>query len=281
MTRGAIVALAVLAWSGSALAAPDTKECIASFDKGQRSKSDGALRRAHTELLVCTHETCPAVLRADCAGVLADVDKAIPTIVLAADDGLGHDIADVKVYAGDELLASRIDGKPLERDPGSYTYRFVRGIDPPLTVPVTIRAGEKNRVVRASFPPPPSAIAKKEKPVTPPPPPPEPERSTIGWVIPSALGVLGVGSLTVAGISRLRFDSQVSDYRSENGCAPECTPSQRDDLSKTLVTSNVALIAGTSFIAAAVITWIVLAPSSARSAALTRGPQASPRAVAW
>lgn len=263
LTRTA-VAVGVLLVAGDAFAAPDTKECIAAFDKGQRSKSDGALRRAHGELLVCTHESCPAVLRADCAGVLAEVDKALPTIVLAADDGAGHDLVDVKVYSGDVLLSPKIDGKPIEQDPGTYTFRFVRDKGAPMNVPVTIRAGEKNRAVRASFPPPPGLVKKDTLPK---PPPPEPVRSTVGWVVPSALAVGAVAGFAIAGISRVRFDSQVSDDRGPNGCAPDCTQSQRDDLSKTLVTSNVALVAGSVLAAGAVITWIILAPSSPRSVA--------------
>jgi hypothetical protein len=50
------------------------------------------------------------VLRADCAGVLAEVRAALPTIVFAADDGFGHELTDVKVDAGTELLAEKLDG---------------------------------------------------------------------------------------------------------------------------------------------------------------------------
>jgi hypothetical protein len=257
--RGGAVALAVLLFAKAGEAAPpDMQTCISAFDKGQKSRSDRALRRAQTELLVCTQEACPAVLRADCAGVLASVQAEIPTIVLAADDGQGHDITDVKVYSGSDLLAPRIDGRALEQDPGAYTFRFVRSSGKSLELPVTIRVGEKNRVVRASFPVPGPPSARRDAK-------PPPERSTIGWVVPSGLALGAVVGFAIAGISRVRFDSQVSDYRSANGCAPECTQSQRDDLSKTLVTANVALGAGIGLLAGAVISWIILAPTSQRT----------------
>src|SRR5262245_39904559 len=65
----------------TARAAPTKEACIAAFDHGQQSRRDGALRRAREELLVCSQQECPAVVRADCAGVLREVDAAQPTIV--------------------------------------------------------------------------------------------------------------------------------------------------------------------------------------------------------
>jgi hypothetical protein len=88
-------------------AKPDMKTCIAAFDQGQRSRSDNELRRARTELLVCTQESCPAVLRADCAGVLRSLEADVPTVVFATADGDGHDISDAAISAGGETIFKR------------------------------------------------------------------------------------------------------------------------------------------------------------------------------
>ena len=85
-----VVALACSTAPRAALAdeaPPDKETCVASFDRGQKAQSDRALRRALHDLIVCAQESCPAVLRADCAGVLAEVRSALPTIVLAAEIG--------------------------------------------------------------------------------------------------------------------------------------------------------------------------------------------------
>jgi hypothetical protein len=132
-------------------AKPDTKACIAAFDRGQRAQTSKELRRAQTELLVCTQESCPAVLRADCAGVLRSVQAALPTVVLAADDGEGHDV-DASVRAGSDTIADKLDGRAIELDPGTYDLRFEHAGADPVTVHVVLREGEKNRVVRATFP---------------------------------------------------------------------------------------------------------------------------------
>lgn len=256
--------------SATPAARPDTKACIAAFDQGQRARSDLQLRRAQAELLVCTQESCPAVLRADCAGVLRSVQAAVPTIVLAADDGEGRDVADATVQVGSELVARALDGRALEFDPGTYDFVFERPGDPPVTVRVVLREGEKNRVVRASF-----ARARVAAPSAPPAPAPprapagDAARPAVGYVVPAGLAALGVAAFAVAGVSRLSFDSEVDDMRAR--CAPECTQAERADLSSTLVTANVALGVGVGAAVLAVASWFLLEPRpTKRAASLTR-----------
>jgi hypothetical protein len=251
-------------------AAPDTNACISAFDDGQRSKSDKKLRQAQTQLLVCTHESCPAVLRADCAGVLRTVQAALPSIVLAADDGEGHDVTDVTVKIGDAVVADRIDGRALEFDPGTYDFRFERaakagasGSSGPLVVHLVLKEGEKNRVVRASFPSPHKAEVAGAVPAKP------SRRETVGYVVPAVLGVLGVGALVFAFVERQKFNSSVNDDRQPQGCAPNCTQAQRDDLSSMVVTSNAALGVGIGFVALAGVTWLLLGPRPATTARAT------------
>jgi hypothetical protein len=272
-TRGAAVvasvALLILSSTAKAHAAPDTSACIAAFDQGQRAKTDRKLRRAQAELLVCTQESCPAVLRADCAGVLRNVQAALPTIVLAADDGEGHDISDVKVVLGTEVIAESLDGRALEFDPGTYDFRFERadartpksgelrtviiGAPPVVTVHHVLREGEKNRVVRASFRRKP---LERERPME-----PAPKRPFVGYLVPASLAFLGVAGLGAAAYSRLTFDGDVEDMRSR--CAPDCTQAERSDLSSTLVTANVSLGVGIGAIVLAGVSWFLLSPRAA------------------
>jgi hypothetical protein len=252
----------LLAWEPAARAAgPDTNACIAAFDEGQRARIDRKLRHAQAELLVCTQESCPSVLRADCAGVLRSVQASLPTIVLAADDGEGHDLTDATVRVGDTVVASKLDGRALEFDPGTYDFRFERasqgGAPTVITVHQVLREGEKNRVVRATF-------GKKgiEVARTPGPTP----RPLIGYVLPAALGVAGAAALGFALYNRLSFDSKVEDMRRpepDGGCAPVCTQEQRADLSSTLVTSNVSLGIGIGVLLLAGVTWFAFAPRPA------------------
>jgi hypothetical protein len=248
------VGAASLLSSAPAFAAPDVQECIAAFDRGQRARTDRALKKAQTELLVCTQESCPSLLRADCGGVLKEVRAALPTVVFAADDEDGNDVLDAKVYVGSDRVVEKLDGKAIELDPGKYEFRYERG-GKTIVVTLAILEGEKNRIVRATFP--------SSKPVVPPPPQPlpVPERSTFGHVVPGALAAIGVVGLGFAGWSRLRFDSRVEEMRSS--CAPDCSASDRDALSSTLVQSNVSLAIGGGALALAALAWFVFAPPSA------------------
>lgn len=265
----------------AATAALDKETCVASFDRGQKAQSDRALRRALADLIVCAQESCPSVLRADCAGVLAEVRSALPTVVFAADDGNGHELTDVQVYAGRELLASSLDGRAIAVDPGTVELRFESpGIAPVVTTRM-IREGEKSRVIRVSLGgasssgaegagvPKGDAAADRGPSAA-----PGPRRSTLGWVLPGSLAAVGLAGLGVALYTRLHFDSRVDELR--GSCAPDCTQQQRSDLSGTLVASNVALGAGLGALAVGVVTWFLTAPS-AHSSGTTSSSHAATR----
>jgi hypothetical protein len=270
--------------SSSAQASPEKEKCVAAFDRGQRAQSDRALRRAQTELIVCSQETCPTVLRADCAGVLAEVRSALPTVVFAADDGNGHELTDVKVYVGTELVTPVLDGRAIAVDPGTFDLRFERPGHPPLVASRTIRDGEKNRVIRVSLGAPSGGIA---------PGPPHADetplagkRDAVGWLLPGSLALVGVAGLGVALVTRLGFDSRVEELR--GSCAPECTQAQRSDLSGTVVTSNVALGVGIGAIVLGVVAWFVTAPATSSSSAGSSASRTSgvprrlvPGGLAW
>jgi hypothetical protein len=263
-------------------APPDKETCVASFDRGQRAQSDRALRRALGDLILCSQESCPTVLRADCAGVLAEVRSALPTIVFAADDGNGHELDDVKVFAGAELIASKLDGRAIAVDPGAVELRFEVPGRPSLVTTRMIREGEKSRVIRVSLAGPAGAARPEGVLDRGASPPPLARRSTLGWVLPTSLAGVGLAGLGIALVMRLRFDGRVDDLR--GSCAPDCSPEQRSDLSGTLVASNVALGAGIGALALGVATWFITAPPSSSSAgASTRATSRAivPGGFAW
>jgi hypothetical protein len=248
---------------------PSTQECVAAFDHGQRAQSDRALRRAQSELIVCSQESCPAVLRVDCAGVLADVLAALPTLVFAADDGHGHELTDVKVYMGNQLLAASLDGRALAVDPGTFELRFERAGEKPANVTLTIREGEKRRVVRVSLggADPTIPLRQGARGQT-------AERKTLGWVLPGSLAVTSLAAFGVSLYERLHFSNRVDELR--GSCAPDCTSEQRSQLSGLVVTSNVALAIGVSALTLAVVTWFATAPAPTVSPT----PAAASRAAA-
>jgi len=249
-----LVGSVLLLTSAPALAAPPTKEaCIAAFDEAQRLRRAGRLRASRAELVVCSQQECPAVVRADCAGVLREVESAQPTIVLKASDAGGNDLTDVAVDLGGTKLATSLDGRALAVDPGKLSLVFERPPWKPVTVEVVVAEGEKGRIIQAQLGPP-----------APPPPAPgprpaeAPKRTAAAWAVPVGLGAVALGAFTFAGISRISLGNDADALKRE--CGPFCSQSDRDELSERLVRTNVALGVGVTLLAAAVVTWFVLGP---------------------
>jgi hypothetical protein len=73
-----------------------------------------------------------------------------PTVIFVARDGNGNDLPNTTVYLDGMLVATVIDGRPVDVDPGNHAVKFSNGgKDEVLTV--VIGSGEKGRVVAARF----------------------------------------------------------------------------------------------------------------------------------
>ena len=265
---GSLVALATCLASSRAHAVTTKEACIAAFDDAQRARRAGQLRAARSELLTCSQQQCPAVVRADCAGVLRQVEAAQPTIVLKASDAKGNDLTDVSVELNGEKLASSLDGRAMPVDPGTLSLVFRRPPWDPVKVDVVIAEAEKNRIVRATLGPPPAEPRVVRAA------PPAPRRSAAGWGVPGGLALVGVGALVFAGVTRLSLGERADDLRAR--CAPDCSQAERDRMSNDLVVTNVVLGAGIGTLVLAAATWFILAPKSASPRA-----QASFGALRW
>ena len=245
-----------VASSNAALAAPTKAACIAAFDNAQRARRERRFGTARAELLTCSQQECPAIVRADCAGVLREVEAAQPTIVLKAADAKGNDLTDVSVELDGETLASSLDGRALRVDPGKLSLVFKHPPWDPVRVDVVIAEAEKSRIVRATLGP--SAQPDQPAPRAPHEEGPKPKRSMAGYVVPGGLAVLGAGALAFAGVTRLSLGQEADDLRAR--CAPDCSQADRDRMSNDLVLTNVMLGAGIGTLVLAAATWFVLAP---------------------
>ncbi len=263
MKRASLLVLAMASFliTSPALAAPTKEACIWAFDQAQELRRAGRLREANTELVTCSQQECPGLVRADCAGVLRQVEGAQPTIVLKAADAKGTDLTDVTVDLNGQKFTTTLDGRAIAVDPGKLSLVFSRPPWKPVPLDVVIAEGEKGRIVRATLGPPlpPAAVARTETITT--------RRSAAGWIVPMGFAALGATSITVAGLGRIGLGNDTDDMRAT--CAPFCAQSDRDDMSKRLVVANVLLGTGIATLAFAAATWFVLGPRRVtRSAAL-------------
>jgi len=125
---------------------PPTKtQCIDADAEAQSLRMSGKFLEAKKQLSMCAASVCPQLVRDDCAQRLDDVNKATPTIVLAAQDAMGKDRSDVKVTVDGVLVAERLDGLPIPLDPGPHKFVFEVAGQAPFERALVLREGEKDR----------------------------------------------------------------------------------------------------------------------------------------
>jgi len=177
---------AVLATSGAL--ADDRAACLQAAAMGQTLRNDHKLVEARVQLRVCAAAGCPGAVQSDCATWLADVEKAVPSVVLTAKSGAGQDLVDVKVTVDGQPLVSKLDGEAVSLNAGPHTFHFVGADGTSLDQSVLVKEGLKYQ-----------AIAVVLGPVPPPTLPSLPPDSggspgpwkTVGWVV-GGVGVAGL-----------------------------------------------------------------------------------------
>ncbi len=245
LNRTIFLATMLLAPAAAAQEASAEKlACISALDAAQSLQSAHKLKDARASFVACSSDTCPGVVREDCARSLLDLDATLPSVVLSATVD-GHDAADARVSLDGAEIAGALDGRSIVVDPGAHVARFERAGSAPVEVKFIAREGEKNRGVTASFviPRTPAArpvVAEGSRPVP---------------VLPFVLG--GAGLAAIGGGVFLRMNADADADRLHGTCAPTCDPSERAALGDQLVLSNVALGVGAVALTASAVTWLL------------------------
>jgi hypothetical protein len=131
--------------------ATDAKTCIDESERAQHARAAGKLREAREHLLRCGDESCPAIVRRDCAKWQSEVTELLPGVVLGAKDPKGADLFDVNVTLDGEPLVTHLDGKAVAVDPGAHTFTFTVSGQPPVAERVLVKEGEKARALNVTF----------------------------------------------------------------------------------------------------------------------------------
>jgi hypothetical protein len=220
--------------------------CVSALDNAQSLQSARKLKDARASFVACSSESCPGVVREDCAKSLLALDQTIPTVVLSATVD-GQDAIDAKVFVDGAIVEGALEGKSLVVDPGAHVARFERAGSAPVEVKFVAREGEKNRTVSTAFILPRSAMKT---------PALVKDESNRGLpVLPMILG--GAGLAAIGGGVFMRMSAASDADALQGRCAPNCDPSERDALSERLVISNVALGVGAVALTASAITWLI------------------------
>jgi hypothetical protein len=261
-------ALGVAALLATSAAHADLAACIASSEQALTLRRAGKLHEARAQLAQCAATACPDEVRTDCGKRMEAVNAAMPGLVLGAKDAGGSDLLAVEVSVDGQKVASSLDGRPIEVDPGEHVVRLAAEGLPPVEKTIVLGEGEKTRhevfVLGATSTP---AAAPAEE-------------SHGGWssrktlaVIGGATGLVGIGLGTVFGlVASSDWSDAKSAVSSQGSCtsAAACAPHQAalsDHASAETFSaaSTVAFGVGGALLVAGVVTWFT-APSSSAAA---------------
>jgi hypothetical protein len=242
LTLGAALAAVVL---GSILGslegtarAYDKRACVAASDQGQGLRIDGKLVEAREHLLVCADASCPPIVRAACAGWLLDLDKQVPSIILAARDVTGNDVLGVTVALDGSPVPDAASGRPISLDPGTHTLRFVAPSGAAVDRVVVVGEGEQRRLIEAVFRAAANPIEPSARDAAPAMAAAPPARAGAPWAawgvtIGAATAWATFGAFALAG--HLEYESAVSS------CNGRCSPERYDPINTKFVVADVSL----------------------------------------
>jgi hypothetical protein len=209
-TRGAVAILAVSAlFANEARAAPNAKTCAEAAEHGQTLRRQGTLLAARDQFLLCSsNDSCPNVVRSDCAQWAAEVLAATPTIVVDVRDENDHDVFDAKIFVDDKLASNKVDGRAVAVDPGYHTVRVEPAQGPVTSATLIAKENVKARAVVVRI-----GSSTEE---TPPPQAKEPSR---GWPWHRTVGiaaiVIGVAAVAYGLANYFSYNEKKDRYESE------------------------------------------------------------------
>jgi hypothetical protein len=269
MRVSVVVGLLAASASGAREARADELACITASENEVALRKQLHLREALQQLVVCSAPECPAVVKAECDRRLHELNDAVPTVVLAATDATGNDLANVAVTLDGVAFASVLDGRALPLDPGAHTLHFAGPGGASLDKSIVAREGEKGRRVTVVLGAPAPAVPVAVPVVTGTAPTvpvaePTPKGASLGAqrtlaVVAASVGVLGVGVGSVFGAVALSDAStQRSDCpTSQTTCAKAAAAQSAHDSSVTAGNFSTAMfVVGGAGLATGAILWL-------------------------
>ena len=249
---------------GRASFADEKAECLAAASRGQTLRDAHSLVEARVQFQACARRECPAIVQTDCGAWLDAVERTLPSVVLSAKDGEGHDVLEAKVEIDGKPLVQRLDGHAVPVNPGLHSFRFEQADGTSATAQVLVKEGKTQGVevvLQAA-----SAAATGESPgrrrrrrpreVT----PVASRRGSTQRVMGLVVGGVGIVGLAVGeGIGALDAKSKDKTAGAESGSGPGQTISQNAVSEGNAGT--VVFVTGAVLAAVGVVVWFT-APSA-------------------
>jgi hypothetical protein len=205
-----------------------TRECIDAHADGQVARGQGGLLRARSYFHSCAVDTCPQMIRDDCAKFGAEVEALLPTVVVIARSASGQDLAGATVTLDGSAQALPVDGRAIFVDPGRHVFKVVTRNGSEASVSTQIGGSEKDHPVVVVTPP--GAPIESDAPGT-------ADGRTISPLVYvfGSVGLVATGSFTyfaIQGHSREKTLQQ---------CAPGCDPADVNKMHRSYLVADVSL----------------------------------------
>ncbi len=253
-------------------------QCIDTNRKAQLLRMNSKLLAARDALRICSDTHCPVMVRDDCVQRLDELNRMQPSLVFDGKDAAGNDVIAAAVTVDGRPLTDRLDGSPLNVDPGPHTFEFVVPGLPPVIRTFVLKEGEKGRVERIVLGPAPR----------PPSSPAEPLRGTpdrvsspatesagdglgAGRISGLVIAAIGLGGVAAGSVYGLLAQSAWNDSKSEcsaANCPAAARPQAVADHSVAVTdgtVSTIALIAGGVLLTSGIAVFLASPAPGARS----------------
>jgi len=249
------------------VALADVTACVQAHTSGQREAKAGHLKAASEAFASCvSRDGCPDAIRSECADFYKTTERNIPTLIFAGLDQTGSDLIEVRVFADDQLLTERLDGRPIALDPGEHHIRYELPSGQVLESEVLVREGEKNRIVSLRA----KAAAQSDAEAS----APNPETRGSDRKLPTSFWV--ASSLSAAGLVSFGAFAALGHgkQKSLDACSPNCSADQQADydaMRRDYLFADISL--GIGLASAGVATWLFLSHDRSRKAEHARASQ--------
>jgi hypothetical protein len=257
--------------------ADDNKACIDASESAVALKMADKLLRAREQLSVCASSRCPSAVKNSCQQRLADVGRAIPSLVLSATDAAGNDLTAVTLSIDGVAYSSRLSGTAIELDPGEHELRLEAVDQPPAVKRFVLRQGERGRRE--------SVVIGSPLPARSPTPSPTVDlvsthagntQRAAGWTV-AGVGVAGLAAGSVSGLLAISAHSSYETHcgaavgaPSGSSCEAPGVSGQKD--AATEATASTFFFVAGGVAAAAGLTLLLTAPKRAAAAQLGIAP---------
>lgn len=221
----------------------DVKECIDHHSNGQLLRDESRFVAARARFVSCAEATCPDAIRAECAAFLSELDRAIPSVVLAARDEQGRDVPGVRVELDGRAVEGALNGRAIPIDPGRHRFRFVTPDGRVQEVESVAQESIKGRPIEARFAAPPAPVP------VPSPPPAPPSEAPVPNATPIVAYVLGgAGLAALAGAGYFAWSGRRERQELSETCSPRCADEQVDPVRSKYLVADVLLVLGVASI---------------------------------